>query len=329
MIRSAVIKLTIAYLAVIMALSFGFSLALYRISDNELNHGLRRPATGQVFRETSLYNFDMFREARLNESRDNLKANLLLLNIITFGFGLGVSYLLARRTLTPIEEAYEAQKRFAADASHELKTPLTAMQTEIEVSLRDKNISKQEAVAVLESNLEEVQKLRLLSDSLLRLAQNKHESMPSETVDIKDSITMAIDHVQKQMQLKNITIIDKSREAMALGDSTAIMEVVAILLDNAIKYSSNGSKITISSRLESKFVYISVKDQGIGINSEDAAHIFDRFYRADSSRTKNESSGYGLGLSIAKNIVEAHHGTIAVQSTLGKGSIFTVSFLAA
>lgn len=328
MIRSAVIKLTIAYLAVIMALSLGFSLALYRISDAELNHGLRRPAGNAVFRETSLYDFDDFREARLGELRDNLKANLVILNIVTFGFGLGVSYLLARRTLTPIEEAFEAQKRFTADASHELRTPLTAMQTEIEVTLRDKNLTKQDAVAMLESNLEEVQKLRQLADGLLRLAQNKQETLTDTTADVKDSVAAAIQHVQKQAKVKKITIIDKTKELMVRGDETALMEVVAILLDNAIKYSDEKTTITVRSRRDARHIVIDVTDQGHGIANEDLVHIFDRFYRTDSSRTKDQNGGYGLGLSIAKKIIELHGGSITVTSTVGKGTTFSIHLLA-
>lgn len=329
MIRSAVIKLTIAYLAVIMALSLGFSLALYRISDAGLDKGLRRPIGNAVFRETSLYNFDDFREARLGELRENLKTNLIILNVVTFGFGLGVSYLLARRTLTPIEEAFEAQKRFTADASHELRTPLTAMQTEIEVTLRDKQLSKQEAVAMLESNLEEVQKLRQLADGLLRLAQNKQEELTDSTADSKDSIVAAIEHVSKQAKAKKISIVDKAKELMVRGDKTALMEVIAILLDNAIKYSDEKTTITVSSRKDAKHVFISVKDQGHGMSKEDMAHIFDRFYRADNSRTKEQEGGYGLGLSIAKKITELHGGSIEVTSTLGKGSTFTIILIAA
>ena len=324
MIRSAVLKLTFAYLVIIMALSIAFSITLYRISDSELTNGLRRP--GQpVFRETSMYDFDMFREARLSEGRQNLKSNLVLLNIITFGAGFAASYLLARKTLEPIEEAMKSQMQFTADASHELRTPLTAMQTEIEVALRDKNLTKDDARELLESNLEEVGKLRQLSDGLLRLAQQRGQKMTEGTPATKTIISDAISRVVKQADAKKITVSDLSvDESNVKGDEASLVEVVAILLDNAIKYSDKKTTIQVTSKQEGNFIALRIIDQGMGIAPEDAPHIFDRFYRADASRTKPDAGGYGLGLSIAKKIIDLHGGTIAVEKSTKKGSVFVV-----
>ena len=329
MIRSAVLKLTFAYLFIIMALSIAFSVTLYHISDGELNRGLRRPGE-PVFRETSYYNFDAFRETRLSEGRQNLKSNLVLLNIITFGAGFAASYLLARKTLEPIEEAMESQMRFTADASHELRTPLTAMQTEIEVALRDKNLTKEEAKELLESNLEEVEKLRRLSDGLLRLAQNSGQKLTQSKANVAESIELAVDHVSKQADAKKVTLsFADSINATAKGDTGAIAEVVAILLDNAIKYSDQKTTIEVTLKSPNNHVEIRVKDQGVGIAKEDIEHIFDRFYRADSSRTKHDTGGYGLGLSIAKKIVDLHDGVIRVEKTSKKGTTFLVVLHAA
>jgi signal transduction histidine kinase len=308
-----------------MALSIAFSVTLYHISDSELNRGLRRPGE-PVFRETSLYNFDAFRETRLSEGRQNLKANLILLNVITFGAGFAASYLLARKTLEPIAEAMESQMRFTADASHELRTPLTAMQTEIEVALRDKNLTKEDARELLESNLEEVEKLRLLSDGLLRLAQNNGQKLTHNTALVGESIELAVKHVSKIADAKNISIsYDADSDIKAKGDMGAIAEVIAILLDNAIKYSDSKTVILVSALAENNHVELRVKDQGMGIVKDDIEHIFDRFYRADTSRTKQDVGGYGLGLSIAKKIVDLHDGSIRVEKTSKKGTTFLVS----
>lgn len=325
MIRSAVLKLTFAYLAIIMALSIGFSITLYRLSDSELTNGLRRP--GQpVFRETSMYNFDNFREDRLSEGRSNLKSNLVLLNIITLCAGFAASYLLARKTLEPIEDAMKSQMQFTADASHELRTPLTAMQTEIEVALRDKNLTKTDAVDLLQSNLEEVDKLRNLSDGLLQLARQNGDKLTSTTADIQTCIQTAIEHVKKQADAKEITITMSSQtdKIVFKGDESSMAQLITILLDNAIKYSPKKTTITVAPKIDGPLVLVRITDQGMGIAAADVPYVFDRFYRADTARTKTDAGGYGLGLSIAQKIIRLHDGTLEVEKTSKKGTTFLV-----
>lgn len=325
MIQSAVTKLTIAYLGIIMFLSIIFSLYLYHISDRELNNGLRRPPT-IVFRETSLYGFDDFRTLRLNEVRANLKQRLIVVNIITLVVGFAVSYALARKTLEPIDRALESQKRFTADASHELRTPLTAMQTEIEVALRDKNLSKEESRELLESNLEEVAKLRALSDGLLKLAKQDTKDIPMEAVIVKNVCNEAIKKVNKVAKQKKISIQNNIKNKNVYGNADSLTELFVILLDNAVKYSDDKSEIILSSKVKNQKVIVSVADSGQGISKKDLPYIFDRFYRADQSRNKNKDNGYGLGLSIAKNIIVMHDGNIETISKVGSGTTFKVSF---
>jgi signal transduction histidine kinase len=328
-IRSAVLKLTFAYLVIIMALSIAFSITLYRISDTELNHGLRKP--GQpVFRETSLYDFEAFRNDRLQESRASLKSNLVLLNIITLGAGFAASYLLARKTLEPIEEAMESQARFTADASHELRTPLTAMQTEIEVALRDQKLTKEEAKELLASNLEEVVKLRILSDGLLRLARQKNEPLTNTVADIEQVAQKAIDYTARQATEKQITIKSTiTKKTLVKGDTPTLTELISILIDNAIKYSEPKTNVTISAERKDSHLLLRVADQGMGIAEKDAPHVFERFYRADASRTKKDVGGYGLGLSIARKLTDLHKGSIEIETTSKKGTTFKVTLLAA
>lgn len=325
MIESAVTKLTFAYLAIIMFLSISFSLYLYHISDRELSYGLRRP-TQTVFRETSLYGFDEFRNDRLQESRNKLKQRLIVLNLATLIVGFAISYALARKTLEPIDKTLEAQKRFTADASHELKTPLTAMQTEIEVTLRDKNLTKDDAVELLKSNLEEVGKLKNLSDSLLTLAKQDGKDMQMSPVEINKSVNEAMKRVSKYAKQNKVKLNSSVGEAKIIGNQDSLSELFAILLDNAIKYSEQNSEVLITSKISAKRIFIYVSDKGVGINPKDLPFIFERFYRADKSRTKNKKSGYGIGLSIAKNIVTKHNGSIKVNSKVGKGTKFEVSF---
>lgn len=327
MIRSATAKLTLWYLAIIMALSIGFSFFLYRLSTAELNRGLRRQnsffAQPRPGFPTLPPSFENFRVKQLEEGRQHLLDDLVIFNLTTLLLGGAASYALARRTLHPIEDALEAQSRFTADASHELRTPLTAMQTEIEVALRNTSLNKQQAKNLLKSNLEEVAKLKALSDALLRLAsQNGHDG--SSQANIESAIDQALARVEQQAKARSITINPSASPLVVAGDENSLSELLVILLDNAIKYSQPASKITVSAERHGKFAHLTVTDKGHGIKASDLPHIFDRFYRSDPSRSKDKIEGYGLGLSIAQKIVDLHNGSIEVKSTAGKGSQFTV-----
>jgi signal transduction histidine kinase len=234
---------------------------------------------------------------------------------------------LARLTLKPIEEAMETQNRFTADASHELRTPLTAMRTEIEVALRDRELGLNESKKLFESNLEEIGKLESLSSALLKLAKNGDTKLALEKVNLAEIITEAYEKVEREAEKKSIMIdfdANKYGDLEINGDRLSLTELFVILLDNAIKYSSEKSKISINIEKDHDKTIIRVKDHGVGINHSDLPYIFNRFYRADSSRSKEKVSGYGLGLSIAKQIVELHSGNITVVSKPGKGTEFTV-----
>lgn len=325
MLRSVVVRLTLSYLAIIMGLSIGFSFSLYHISAQELEHDLRRPAIEQLT-PGGFLNYDQFRDNRLNENQQHLQHNLILLNFLALFLGSMASYTLAKRTLRPIKQTMEAQSRFTADASHELRTPLTAMETEIEVALRDKKLSKSDTTALLQSNLEEVIKLKALSDSLLKLAhQDTTDELEFEPVNLAQTAQTAIDQLSAVATSKRIEIKPELNKIMVNGEPKMLSELVIVLVDNAIKYSSDDKTITIKTASRGQVGQIIIEDNGVGIKAAELPHIFDRFYRIDQSRTKNTPGGHGLGLSIAKKIVELHNGTIQVKSKYGQGSIFTVS----
>jgi len=324
-IRSAVFQLTIWYLAIIMALSVGFSFVLYRISNTELDRGLRRQQ--DIFSNQVILNFpgfDDLRENQMKETRDRFQDNLVWFNLVVLVAGGAVSYLLARRTLKPIDEAFAAQSRFTADASHELRTPLTAIQTEIEVALRDPGFTKEAATELLKSNLEEVAKLKALSDGLLRLARDDAGRDIWESVLLKDVAIAAVDQTAAAANLKEINVENLIGDIKVKGDRVSLTELLVILIDNAVKYSDPKTKVKLTAKKKDDIVQIAVIDQGLGIKASDLPHIFDRFYRADPSRSKEKVSGYGLGLSIAKKIAELHGGSITAKSTPGAGSTFLI-----
>jgi len=331
MFQSATIKLTAWYLALIMGISLAFSVVLYNSSAETLiaayNHQratLRQQLYTTYGLSPSANDLDRARDDEISEGQQRLLANLTLANLGVLVVGGAASFYMARRTLRPLEETLEAQARFTADASHELRTPLTAMQTEIEVSLRDKNLSTAEARELLESNLEEVMKLQNLSNALLTLANQDKEGFEAKPLATKSVLHEAVSRVAKVAEQKHITIDNQAHTLRVLGNKENLAQLFAILLDNAIKYSPEGSTITLSSATKGGSALISVADQGHGIKSEDLPHIFDRLYRADQSRTKQKINGYGLGLSIAKKIVELHRGAIDVSTKVDHGSTFTV-----
>lgn len=331
MFKSATIKLTAWYLTLIMGLSFAFSLVLYNVSANSLDVGLehQRITIRQQFQQyfalsPTQLDLERLRDSELSVAQQRLIANLILVNVGVLAIGGAASFWMARRTLRPIEQAMEAQKRFTADASHELRTPLTAMQTEIEVALRDKTLSNDDARELLQSNLEEVGKLQALSNGLLTLASQDKDHFAPTPVSSSDIVAEAVKRASGAATRKTIQIENKTAEASIVGDRDSLVQLLSILLDNAIKYSPKRTTITITSQRKGSHELLSIADQGYGIKASDLPHIFERLYRADSARSKGHVEGYGLGLSIAKKIVQLHKGAIDVASSEGHGSTFTI-----
>lgn len=262
----------------------------------------------------------------LEETKHRIVFILFAVNIVILIFSGICGYVLAGRTLDPIQQMVEEQNRFISDASHELRTPLTSLKTAMEVSLRDKNLSLNAAKFLITESIEEVNRLQSLSEGLLQLTQYQTpiNNLKLEKVALIYVIKEAIRKIAPLAKQKRITIINKTKKIDIKGNRYGLIDLFVILLDNAVKYSKTNTMIIITSQKTDGSILISIKDQGIGINKKDLSHIFDRFYRADTSRTKMSAGGYGLGLSIAKKIIDAHKGIINVESTPKKGSIFTV-----
>jgi two-component system sensor histidine kinase CiaH len=324
------IRLALTYLAIIMILSVGFSAVFYRESTRAAGFGLTRQ-TKQLRNNlyfTSPGLLDRIYDDGLGRFRANVQHRLILLNIFMFVAGGAFSYYLAKRSLEPLEAALESQSRFTSDAAHELRTPLTAMKTETEIALRSKKLSAAEARTVLASNLEEVAKLQALTEALLRLARSGQISDRStfQPVIITDVLKTAVERVRAMAEKRHITFALPPDAKLTLpGDRDQLIELFVVLFENAVTYSPVKTAVTVTAGKNDGSVAIAVKDKGVGIEPKDLPHIFERFYRADQSRTKATAEGYGLGLSVAQAIVKNHKGTIVAESKPGKGTTFTVT----
>lgn len=251
---------------------------------------------------------------------------LLIINGGILFLAGAAGYFLAGKTLRPIEVMVDEQKRFVADASHELRTPLTSLKTQVEVALRDKKLKLKDAKELLRSNLDEVNKMKYFSDSLLELSRYESDGkdIDMEEVDLREAVELAIERNLPQARNKKIEINDELTDATIKGNPQSLVELLSILINNAVKYSPENKKIEVNLKKRKGKVIIEVTDEGSGITAKDIPYIFDRFYRADTSRNKSKTDGFGLGLSIAKSIVDIHNGDIKVESEVGKGSKFKI-----
>lgn len=226
--------------------------------------------------------------------------------------------------LERLHTVFESQRRFVADAAHELKTPLTAIKGNLEVALsRARTIEEyRETLAAI---LGEVDRLTTLVRSLLMLAQYAGaRPIFRERLDVRALLQEVLDNLSVLAEEKGCQIMAELREVPRIhGDAGQLKQLMINLVDNAVQHAGDKGRITIRLRSEHDQVVMQVEDTGPGIGAEHLPHIFDRFYRVDTSRDRSRG-GAGLGLAIAKDIVEAHGGTIRVQSTIGQGTIFTV-----
>lgn len=319
-------RLAASYLAIIMIMSLSFSAIIYHTSAQEIGRQLPPNSLYGQINDNDQSIFDDFFRQRISHGLHELFVRLAYINIVVLLSGAAVSYVLARRSLEPIEEAMEAQSRFASDASHELRTPLAAIQTENEVALRNPKLTLARSKEILASNLEEVTRLQALSDGLLHLARQDNREIILEPVAVAEVAEEAVAHYRKLAQQKHITILTKVSDVIIHADRAGLVQVLDILLDNAIKYSPAKTTITVSGSRRGKEGHITVADEGPGISNHDMPLVFERFYRADASRTSQQVSGHGLGLALAHKIVEQSGGTISVKSRPGKGARFSVAF---
>lgn len=236
------------------------------------------------------------------------------------------SYFLARRAMIPIQAAWEKQQQFVADASHELRSPITGIYSNAELMLRHPQLTIQEQSHRINTIMKESSRMTKLIASLLTLARSDADKAELQVapVDFSEMVEMVAEHFKPLEELNKVSLTVQIKPAIELmADRERLHQLVVILLDNAFKYTSEGGKILLSCDKDDKSAIVVVQDTGCGIAAEHLPHIFDRFFRGDKARSRDKG-GTGLGLAIAKWIVEKHGGKIAVESS-GKGTTFQVS----
>jgi heavy metal sensor kinase len=230
--------------------------------------------------------------------------------------------------MTRLERSFAALRRFTADASHELKTPLTVVRAGVERAITRPDMPP-ETLAALEETLQEVNRMTELLESLLTLARadEGRADLHREPVDLREIIEEAGETGELLAEHAGVGIeIRLPGEPVVLSvDRSRVRQLALNLIENAVKYTPRGGQVSVELVSNDGRVVFTVADTGIGIAPGDLPHVFDRFWRADSARTRtSERAGTGLGLAISKWIAEAHGGTIEVQSRPGRGTTFTV-----
>ena len=225
--------------------------------------------------------------------------------------------------ISRLQEAIDGSKQFVADASHELRTPLTVMRGELESLAQDRRLGRETREA-LGSVLEEVQRLAEIVESLFALSRLDAGEAGAgwRRFDLAELAATTAEQMSLLATDKNVQVAcDSPAGVVVEGDPARLKQVVVNLLDNAIKYTPGGGRVRLSVRREQGFAILEVADDGIGIPAEALPHVFKRFFRVDSSRSR-EQGGAGLGLAIVKSICSAHGADIEVISTPGRGSTF-------
>lgn len=246
-----------------------------------------------------------------------------LAGIILSGLG---SFFLANRAFVPIRQAFTRQRKFTADASHELRTPLALIRANAEMLCRHGERLPEGDTELVGEIIHETDHLNRLVSDLLTLARadSEHAEINTKPVDLRALVSDVHEDVQRIAESRGINSQATLNGPVTVkGDDTRLRQLLLILLDNALKYTDPGGRVSVSLDRVDGHARLQIADTGVGIPAKDLPHIFDRFYRADQAR-EHESGGTGLGLAIAQWIVQAHHGSIKVDSEVGRGTRFQV-----
>lgn len=270
--------------------------------------------------------FNVYLQQQIEDFEANFSRWLLLFDSVILIIATAASYFLSGRTLAPIEKVMQEQERFTADMSHELRTPLASMAMELEAYQRSRQ-SRSETAELVSSLQAEIKRMSGMVSGLMRLArldQAKAEQISKrddQLVDMRQVVESGLAIVEP-LAIERRLRIDSTMSPVGevLGSPDELLQMVLILLDNAVKYSSGGGIIRIRLSGQKDQIKLTVFNSGSGISAKDLPLVFNRFYRGQNAGDE----GSGLGLAIARHIVELYGGSIAAASQSGKGATFRV-----
>ncbi len=331
MFKSTRLRLTLLYCGIFFGIFWLFSVGIYFWMHNSLGDSyvtkVTQAQTQQYGDHTDSGAAETTAETAAiagNITETQLAQVLLVLNGLLLLVVPSVAWGLTGRTLRPIRQIYERQRRFVSDASHELRTPLTIMSGELELALKRKR-TNHEYVSAIDVTKQEVNRLQRLVDNLLTLANSDQNtvSIDKEPVNLNEVLTNMHDRLKASAKKKGLALkfTKRTQKNLVDGSSDMLEQLFTNLITNSIKYSDSGSVIKMDVKQVGNKAIVEVADNGIGMTSETVDRAFDRFYRVEDSRS---ASGVGLGLAISKSIVEQHHGQITIISKLHHGTKVSV-----
>ncbi len=327
MFHQARLRLTVLYSIIFLILFWSLSLGIYLWMNRFFGDEQGRNNNIRVHHVRSLLGSNgASTEPASDIVMDELRNVLLFLDVVLL-FGIpAISWFMTGKTLAPVQEANEREKQFLTNASHDLRTPLSILSSEMELALRKKRTTIEYQQA-LQSSRDEVDNLIALTQNLLFIAHDneRYQKIQNESIDLTDVLAECVLMFKQPAKKKQLQLtFDPPADSIVIkGNKQLLKRLFTNLIDNAVKYTLQKGSIKVKLKKEKRSAFVSITDTGIGIPEDQLEKIFDRFYRVDSSRTEK---GYGLGLSIAKQIIEFHRGLIKVESKVGKGTTFIITF---
>lgn len=309
---SATLKLAGWYLLILMTVSLLFSGIIFQVTRSEMSIQIGNLTRKQkTLAQSEAVQFS----DNISVATDSLLTSLIYLNLIVLLGGGVCAYILARRTLEPIEAAHEAQSRFTANASHQLRTPLAVIKAEVELALSDPKATKTTLRQTLTSTLEEIDRLAQLTATLLQLSSvNRSLETDAEAFDLEELVSKLV----YERKVENRVQLLFPKPVQLTNHRLIVREIIAIILDNAIKHSPKKSPIVITTGQSRGHIQLHITNDG-QISPHDLPHIFERFFSGSQ-----QPDSYGLGLSLAKQLTNTLGGQLTAQSRRGK-TTFVIS----
>ncbi len=261
-----------------------------------------------------------------HESTVDTAIQITLIYCVSVGLIALLAFLSSARLLQPVEESFKKQRDLITNASHELKTPLTVISTNLSVIKSEPQSTVEDNAKWIESIESQIARMQDLIQNMLELSKIEQTEPNLEELNLSVIAEGACLTFEVICFEKDVSLVSEIQDGVkVMGEKSALERLFAILLDNAIKYCNRGGKVGIHLSAEPKKVVLTVMNTGESISKEEAEHVFDRFYRTDGARKNEDKHSFGLGLSIAEATVKAHGGTISCHGVEDKGTVFKVT----